>query len=36
MLSLGNADCNTIWAKEGNYDYMTIIDGGNPKDAKTI
>lgn len=36
MLSLGNADCNIIWTKEGNSDFVTIIDGGNPKDAKTI
>lgn len=36
MLSLGNADCNIIWTKEENADYVTIIDGGNPKDAKTI
>ncbi len=36
MLSLGNADCNIIWTKAENSDFVTIIDGGNPKDAKTI
>lgn len=36
MLSLGNADCNIIWTKAENADFVTIIDGGNPKDAKTI
>lgn len=36
MLSLGNADCNIIWTKAENSDFITIIDGGNPKDAKTI
>lgn len=36
MLSLGNADCNIIWAKSEGSDFVTIIDGGNPKDAETI
>jgi beta-lactamase superfamily II metal-dependent hydrolase len=36
MLSLGNADCNIIWTKSNGSDFVTIIDGGNTKDAKTI
>ncbi|WP_242157348.1 MBL fold metallo-hydrolase [Aestuariivivens sediminis] len=36
MLSLGNADCNIIWTKAENADFITIIDGGYLKDAKTI
>ena len=27
MLSLGNADCNIIWTKAENSDFVTIIDG---------
>lgn len=36
MLDLGNADCNIIWTKEQSQDYITIIDAGNPNDAKKI
>ncbi|WP_237274490.1 MBL fold metallo-hydrolase [Tenacibaculum ovolyticum] len=36
MMDLGNADCNIIWTKDQNQDYLTIIDGGNPNDAKKI
>jgi len=36
MLDLGNADCDIIWIKDQGQDYITIIDGGNPNDAKKI
>ena len=36
MLDLGNADCQIIWIKTNRQDFVTIIDGGNPKDATTV
>lgn len=36
MLSLNNADCFMVWTKENENNYLTIIDGGNPKDSKAI
>ena len=36
MIDLGNADCNIVWTKDQGQDYITIIDGGNPNDAKKI
>jgi hypothetical protein len=32
ILSNGNADCNIIWTKAENSDFVTIIDSGNPKE----
>lgn len=36
MLDLGNADCQIVWTKTNGQDFVTIIDGGNPKDAIKI